>query len=364
MAAREQLFARLEALRAEQPTERTLTVESAENCEGDWRGWLQGRLDALTKRLDRLRDRIIAAMTDFRNAWPHLAQDVDAAVEAAAGYAGILERLHTDDLPRYVSDFKRALNENTIREIANFQAQLDREQRETRDRIAAINRSLEGIDYNPDRYIELVAAPSPDSEIAEFRRELRSCTDDAVGGERDEAFAEEKFKQISSIIGRLSGRVGQTDADRIWRGKVTDVRTWSVFSASERWRADGREHEHYADSGGKSGGQKEKLAYTVLAASLAYQFGLGDAGRPRYFRFVAIDEAFGRGSDDSARFGLDLFARLQLQLLIATPLQKIRVIEPYVANVGYVANLEGRESSIRTLTIEQYRAEAAAAQGA
>jgi uncharacterized protein YPO0396 len=56
--------------------------------------------------------------------------------------------------------------------------------------------------------------------------------------------------------------------------KVTDVRNWFVFSASERWREDDQEHEHYSDAGGKSGGQKEKLAYTVLAASLAYQFGL------------------------------------------------------------------------------------------
>ena len=91
------------------------------------------------------------------------------------------------------------------------------------------------------------------------------------------------------------------------------------FSASERWRDDDSEHEHYTDSGGKSGGQKEKLAYTVLAASLAYQFGLewGEE-RSRSFRFVVIDEAFGRGSDESARYGLELFQRLNLQLLIVT----------------------------------------------
>jgi hypothetical protein len=78
------------------------------------------------------------------------------------------------------------------------------------------------------------------------------------------------------------------------------VRNWFVFAASERWRADDSEHEHYSDSGGKSGGQKEKLAYTVPAASLAYQFGLElGAVRSRSFRFVVIDEAFGRGSDES-----------------------------------------------------------------
>ena len=62
------------------------------------------------------------------------------------------------------------------------------------------------------------------------------------------------------------------------------------------------EWEHYSDSDGKSGGQKEKLAYTILAASLAYQFGLEwGAAKARDFRFAVIDEAFGRGSDASTR---------------------------------------------------------------
>ena len=92
------------------------------------------------------------------------------------------------------------------------------------------------------------------------------------------------------------------------------------FAASERYREDDTEYEHYADSAGKSGGQKEKLAYTILAASLAYQFKLEwGAAKSRTFRFAVIDEAFGRGSDESTRFALELFERLGLQLLIVTP---------------------------------------------
>ena len=86
---------------------------------------------------------------------------------------------------------------------------------------------------------------------------------------------------------------------------MTDVRNWFVLAASERWREDKREHEHYSDSGGKSGGQKEK------------------------------------------------------QLLIVTPLQKIHIIEPFVASVGFVHNLEGRDSRLRNLSIQEYREEKA-----
>lgn len=69
-----------------------------------------------------------------------------------------------------------------------------------------------------------------------------------------------------------------------------------------------------------------------------------------------IDEAFGRGSDDSARYALRLFEQLGLQLLIVTPLQKIHIIEPFVASVGFVHNENGRNSRLRNLSIEEYRA--------
>ena len=70
-----------------------------------------------------------------------------------------------------------------------------------------------------------------------------------------------------------------------------------------------------------------------------------------------IDEAFGRGSDESARYGLELFRKLNLQLLIVTPLQKIHVIEDYVNSVHFVHNPGGNQSVLRNLTIEQYQQE-------
>ncbi len=68
-----------------------------------------------------------------------------------------------------------------------------------------------------------------------------------------------------------------------------------------------------------------------------------------------IDEAFGRGSDDSAKFGLKLFAGMQMQLLVVTPLQKTHIIEPFVNSVGFVQNPNGSSSGILNMTIQEYR---------
>jgi uncharacterized protein YPO0396 len=353
-------FARLESWRTQALGEHQLSVESCDNREQDLRRWLQERIDAEDRRLARLTERIINAMRGFKEEFKAETVETDVSLAALPEYERMLDGLRGDDLPRFEARFKELLNVNTINEIANFNAQLARERETIKERVDFINQSLEAIDYNPGRYIKLVAQPSPDAEIRDFQQDLRACTEGALTGSGDEQYSEAKFLQVKSIIDRFRGREGFADADRRWTAKVTDVRNGFLFSASERWRADGVEHEHYSDSGGKSGGQKEKLAYTVLAASLAYQFGLEwGAVRSRSFRFVVIDEAFGRGSDESAQYGLRLFQQLNLQLLIVTPLQKIHIIEPFVASVGFVHNEGGRDSRLRCLSIEDYRAQKA-----
>lgn len=355
---REVVFPRLDSLRAEALGEHKLTVEACEAREREVRDWLQVQIDNEGRRIDRVRDRIISAMRAYKETYPLETRDVDAAIEASGEYRAMLEALLADDLPRFEARFKALLNENTIREVANFQSQLARERETIRERIGRINESLRGIAYNPGRYIVLEAEPNTDIEIRDFQQDLRACTEGALTGSDDSDYSEAKFLQVKRIIERFRGREGSAELDKRWSRKVTDVRSWFVFSASERWREDDTEHEHYADSGGKSGGQKEKLAYTVLAASLAYQFGLEvGSSQSRSFHFVLIDEAFGRGSDDSTRYGLELFRELDLQLLIVTPLQKIHTIEPFVAAVGFVHNEGGRRSMLRNLSIEEYRQE-------
>jgi uncharacterized protein YPO0396 len=351
---------KLETIRADALGEHQLTVESCDNREQEVRTWLQARIDADDHRLRRLRDKIIQAMMAFKEEFKLQTSEIDASIEAAFEYEKLLDKLGQDDLPRFEVRFKELLNVNTINEVANFNAQLARERETIRERIGNINGSLTKIDYNTGRYITLEIQATPEADIRDFQAELRACTEGALTGSDDAQYSEIKFLQVKGIIDRFRGREGQSEQDRRWTGKVTDVRNWFLFAASERWRADDSEHEHYSDSGGKSGGQKEKLAYTVLAASLAYQFGLEwGAVRSRSFRFVVIDEAFGRGSDESAQYGLRLFAQLNLQLLIVTPLQKIHIIEPFVSSVGFVHNDEGRASKLRNLSIEEYREEKA-----
>jgi len=353
---RDSLFKEIEVLGQAVFDGHVLTIESCGSREQELRHSLQRNLDNLGDRIRSVEDRIGKAMYAYQKDYPLETKELDDHIASGPEYEAMLDRLLTDNLPRFEKDFKEQLNVNTIREVANFQSQLHRERETIRERIERINRSLSDIEYNPGRYIRLEAQLNPDADIRDFSQQLRACTEGALTGSDDAHYSEGKFLQVKTLIQRFRGREGFSDLDRRWTKKVTDVRNWFVFAASERWRADHTEHEHYTDSGGKSGGQKEKLAYTVLAASLAYQFGLEwGAVRSRTFRFVAIDEAFGRGSDASTRYSLELFKKLNLQLLIVTPLQKIHIIEPYVSSVGLVYSRDGRESQLRNMSIQAFR---------
>jgi len=335
---------------------KTFFLNNLDSCQRQMRAHIQAQIDKERKRMDRLGESVIRRMNQFQNRWPAQSKEVDAALDAGPEYRRMLQSLVREDLPRHEARFKEMLNEGTINSIALFQNQLEKERQEIRDRIATINISLKEAQYNPGTYIELVADPAIDGDIREFQQELRQCLSHSLGG--DELYDESRFLQVKKLIDRFNGREGTAELDRRWTLKVTDVRNWFTFSACERWQEDGREKEYYSDSSGKSGGQKEKLAYTILASALAYQFGLEwGATRSRSFRFVVIDEAFGRGSDESTRYGLELFKRLNLQLLIVTPLQKIHIIEDYIHAVHFVHNEEGRNSMVRNLTIEEYRQE-------
>ena len=355
-AERQAYFPRLDTLLQELPGGTSLTLQNHDKQQRETREALQSQLDTLEKRNQRLTEKIITQMKDYNHNYSAETSEVDSTLDAIAEYADMLKNLQEQDLPRHESRFKQQLNVDTINDIVLFQSQLEKEKQQIGEKIGIINLSLKGIEYNSGTYIELLMERTQDPEVRDFQQELKQCLSNTL--DDTDLYNEAKFLQVKAIIDRFNGREGNAELDRRWTRKVTDVRNWFLFSASECWLEDGKQKEYYSDTAGKSGGQKEKLAYTVLASALAYQFGL-DRGtaRSRSFRFVVIDEAFGKGSDESTRYALELFKKLNLQLLIVTPLQKIHVIEDYIRSVHYVFNENGSNSMLRNLTIDEYNAE-------
>ncbi|WP_268876890.1 ATP-binding protein, partial [Facilibium subflavum] len=331
-----------------------LHLQNISSTRNELRDKIQSKINYINQSTKAVRESIIRQMQEYRHQYPAETKEIDASIAAISEFQQILSTRQKEDLPKHEKRFKQLLNEGTINSIALFQNQLDKAANDIEQKVERINRSLKEIEYDNGTYIVIVTSRAQDADIRDFQQALKSCLSYTLSTE--DLYNEQKFLQVKALIERFNGREGSIEADRRWRQKVTDVRNWFLFSASERWQQDHQEKQFHSDSSGKSGGQKEKLAYTILASALAYQFGLewGET-HSRSFRFVAIDEAFGKGSDDSTRYALKLFEKLNLQLLIVTPLQKIHVIEDHIKTLHFVHNQDGCNSQLKILSIDHYK---------
>ena len=332
-------------------TDFPLTLENIDIFEKKYSTYLNKKKNDLEEENRVLEKRIENYMKEFKNKYSIETRDFDSSIDSLNEYNIFLNKLLKDDLPKYEEKFKEELQENIFRHIISFRENLTRQETTIKDKIKEINDSLYSIDYSRGRYIKLIQKRTQDKEILDFRASLNNITENSMD---ENNLAEEKFFEIKKIIDRFKGRVNETERDKKWTLHVTDVRNWFHFSATEYWRDNDEEYEHYTDSGGKSGGQKEKLAYTILGASLAYNYGINEKEKSS-FRLIIIDEAFLKSSDESATFGLELFKKLDFQFIIVTPLLKINTMEPYVRHVGFVTyNDTTHKSRIHNLTLGEY----------
>jgi len=345
----------------EKLTDKNLRLSSIDRQQEQFRKLFEGdtgELKKLRHRLSTLRSSIEKKMREIKEHSKAEYSEIGESIDARAEYMQKFEKLVSEDLKRHEERFKEELNKNTINSIAVFDSQLEKHEKDIKQKIKTINQHLHEIVYNAtqETYITILMDATPNKEVRLFREELKKCYMHSFSS-NSEFYTEDKYEQVKRILDRFASA---DSIDKEWTNTVTDVRQWFEFNASERYLADDSEKEFYEGSGGKSGGQKEKLAYTILASALAYQFGLqfGEI-KSRSFRFVVIDEAFGRGSDESTRYGLELFRKLNLQLLIVTPLQKLHIIEGHVNSFHFVSNKDGNNSQVSNFTKQEYEIEKA-----
>ena len=297
---------------------------------------------------------LIRTMQRYKSTFPEATQHLDASLPALPLFEHVLDDLRTDDLPRYRERFKNLLNEKVLEHIAFLYGDLHKQIEAIDERLNTLNTALCALDYTPSTYIQLLAEPTRDPEVRAFREQLQACLPDVTATLTNEEY-EASFQRIQSLITRF-----QEDAR--WTSKVIDVRHWLDFAASERYRGNGQEKHYYSDSAGKSGGQKAKLAYTILASAIAYQYGLQDeTNGADTFRFVMIDEVFSRSDHENSRYAMELFKELGLQLLVVTPMTALHVVEPYISACHFVFNDgEGRNSQVENMTLGQLHKQSAA----
>ncbi|QDT32222.1 ATP-binding protein [Thalassoglobus polymorphus] len=327
--------------------ESCFSIESLLPTQDSLRKRLEKEQIVLRKKLDPIEEQLTQAMSKFTKKFPEEA-DLLPRVAYLDSFLGLRQRIIDEDLPRHTDRFKERLNDTVTREIGLFRAALEKERRNIEDKIETLNLSLRQLDFRDGTYIQLDPQRVKNHSIIEFQRQLRECVE---GSFEDSAEANEaRFVRIQKLVVKL-----QDEGHRRWRDKVVDVRNWFDFLANVIDEKTLEQVSSYDDSTGQSGGEKAKLAFTILVAAIAYQYDL-DPSEPdeQRFRFVVVDEMFSKVDDQHAEYALKLFRQFGLQLLIVAPLDaKACVTQPFVGNYLHVTKKNNR-SEVFQMTAKEF----------
>lgn len=323
-----------------------LTLDNADQLANSVQKTLQGRIGSEQGKINEASEKMIEGMSNFLNDFPDFKATLQASRAYASSFASVLQRIEGEDLPRHRDRFEQYLNENLVGDLLMLQRRLDDHLEAIEARIEETNESLSRIDYGEDTYVQLRLQNRPSQEVSEFKRKLRECFEHGFAPKADERLR--IFERVRLLLEQF-----QSDAEGTQR--VIDVRTWQAAGVQELRRSDNSEVNYFAATTGKSGGQKAKLAFTILASALSAQYGLSQspADVPN-FRLVVIDEAFSRTDESNSTRAMQLFAQLGFQLLIVGPFDaKAKLAIPFVKTIHLASNPGGGNSRLMALTREQ-----------
>ena len=310
--------------------EKTLTLDNVDAVKESVERRVQKRLNDQTGIINNATSFLLPEMESFLMTYPSEQADLKAHLDFGPEFVKLKETIEKERLPDYKQRFFSLLNRDLILDLAAFSSKLNEDEKSIRQRVDAVNASLRKIEFTPGNYVQIVLAPTKSDEIRTFRAELRSCLSGGI--QPDEAQQTQIYERIRQLISKF-------DKEPDWTNRVTDVRNWLEYGVRRLSEKDDSEVEYYAASSGKSGGQKSLLAFTILASAITAQYGLTGNGDDRdCFRLVVVDEVFGKTDESYSQRALDLFKKLDLQLVIVNPFDaKSRIVEDYVHSYHLVS---------------------------
>jgi uncharacterized protein YPO0396 len=318
---------------------REVTLDSLDQVTNQVERAFGVELRTLESRMSDLRNSITQRFAEFNRHWPAEAGGLDPTMESAGDYFGKLQRLVSDGLPQFEARFLALLRDQSDQNMTLLSTKLDQERSAIRARMELVNESLQTAPFNPGTHLVIETTDKSLEEVRQFRAGLKESLSHTFSAEPE--LAEQRFLVLAALVKRLAS---QETADKNWRALVLDVRQHVEFVAREL-DEDNIEVEVYRSGAGKSGGQRQKLAATCLAAALRYQLGGQDRSLPSYST-VVLDEAFDKADSEFTAMAMNIFKTFGFQMIVATPLKSVMTLEPFIGGACFVHIKDRRKSAV------------------
>jgi uncharacterized protein YPO0396 len=306
---------------------------------------LHGKTTEATKKLTTLHTEIVRQMVRAKNEDRGVLADHGQEVEALPHYLQRLQTLEEEALPQKRQRFQEYLNETSQQGVDTLLNGIAAQVADIEERIAQLNSTLQRVDFQPDRYLQLEPRAVIHQSLQDLTRAQAQLRTERL---RDDG-GHSHYRALRSIVEML-----QTHASNR-RNKAAqallDARYRLQFAVLVIDRSSGQMLERRTGSQGGSGGEKEIIASYVLTASLSYALCPEGAGRP-VFGTIVLDEAFSKSSQAVAARIIQALREFGLHALFVTPNKEVRLLRNHTRS-AVVVHRRGAQATLASLRWEE-----------
>jgi uncharacterized protein YPO0396 len=269
-------------------------------------------------------------------------------------------------------DQYRAQHESLVRiDLERYAARLEQAQRDCKDRFRKdilfrmkddifnarrqfreLNKVMEQLTYGEEVY-RFELEPSRDPQLAAFYQVIvdkgnQQMTEgdslDNLAATADPAYE----RQVDELMEKIMADVDENTRARqegrtggVTLSDYVDYRTYLDYDIKVTNRVTGQQAYLSRVSRDSSGGENQAPFYVAICASLLQIYEKSENS----IRLVLLDEAFSKMTSDRIRPMMELFRRLQLQVLLISTVEKSTAIQPY-CDITYSIVRHGNANAI------------------
>lgn len=315
------------------------------SAERECRARLAARVVALGDELGEVGKALVKQMTAAKAEDTGELAEVGTDLVDVPAYLSRLVVLTEEALPKRQQRFLEYLNLSSDQGVSSLLATIDAEIDAIVNRIGDLNRTLEKVDFQPGRFLQL----RPRRVVQQGLQDLVKAQKTLAAARFTDETGEAQYRALQAVIGLL--HQAADNKTTVAAKALLDPRHRLTFSVAVIERATGATVEVRTSSEGGSGGEKEIIASYILTASLSYALCPDGLAQP-LFGTIVLDEAFSKSSQTVAGRIIDALAVFGLHPLFVTPNKEVRLLRANTRS-AVVVSRRGQEARLMAVSWEE-----------
>lgn len=254
-------------------------------------------------------------LRDLQESFNHtFDQDFLRGMEGIRDYIDAKSKLEAVEIVRFEEQLRKAQEECETIFKSDFLSRMKENIENARNEFKNLNKALNDIYYGEDSYHFVLSCDKQKESLYKM-----ITADNNIEGYNlwTASFEEEYKEEMRELFDKLMTK--DDKGDKVI-AEYTDYRSYLDYDI-EIHKRNGAVQKFSVIYGEKSGSETQVPYYVAIAASFYQLYRLGNS-----VRLMLLDEAFDKMDDERITSMMEFFKELELQVILATPPQKVEVI--------------------------------------